>query len=136
MMRTIRGFAVGLTALLVCAASGEDTSDTLIQAIRNNDLTSIKTQLRKGADVNTRDRRGSTLLMHAAIAGSPDAVKLLIDSGADVNAKNSFDETALLLCAADPQKARMLIDKGADVNARSKTVGRTPLMIAANCDGC
>src|SRR5258707_12786610 len=74
--------------------------------------------------------------MHDAIAGSPDAVKLLIDSGGNVNAKNSFDETALLLCAADPQKARMLIDKGADVNARSKPVGRTPLIIAANCDGC
>jgi ankyrin repeat protein len=133
----MKGFGIGLAALvLVFAARGEDSSDTLIQAIRNNDLTSLKTALRKGADVNTRDRRGSTLLMHAAIAGSPDALKLLIDSGADVNAKNSFDETALLLCAADPQKARILIDKGADVNARSKTVGRTPLMIAANCDGC
>ena len=42
----------------------------------------------KAAAVDTRDQRGTTLLMHAAAIGSPDAVKLLLDSGADVNAKN------------------------------------------------
>jgi len=51
-LRTIRGFGIGLAALLlVCAASGEESADTLIQAIRNNDLASLKTALSKGADV-------------------------------------------------------------------------------------
>ena len=96
----------------------------------------MKARLAKGADVvNTRDPRGSTLLMHAAAIGSPEAVKLLLDSGADVNAKNQFEATALILGAGNPAKARMLVEKGADVNAKSK-LGRTPLMIAASCDGC
>jgi len=129
---------IGLIAMVLClaAASGGDTpADELFQAIRNNDLNYLKAQLSNGADVNTRDRRGATLLMHAAAFGSPEAVRLLLDSGAGVNAKNSFDATALLWGAGDPRKAAMLVAKGADVNARSKQ-GRTPLMVAANCDGC
>jgi ankyrin repeat protein len=43
-----------------------------------------------------------------------------LERGADVNAKNAFDNTALILGANDSEKARLLVDKGADVNARTK----------------
>ena len=52
-----------------------------------------------------------------------------------MNAKNEVEATALILGAGNAEKARMLVEKGADVNAHSK-LGRTPLMIAAGCDGC
>jgi ankyrin repeat protein len=118
------------------AAHAQGNAGDFIQAIRNNDLGSLKAGFTKSAGaVNTRDQRGSTLLMHAAAIGSPEAVKLLIDSGADVNAKNEVDATALILGAGNPAKARMLVEKGADVNAHSK-LGRTPLIIAASCEGC
>ncbi|MBZ5623439.1 MAG: ankyrin repeat domain-containing protein [Acidobacteriia bacterium] len=116
-------------------AGSENSAADLFQAIRNNDLTYLKTQLGKGADINTRDARGATLLMHATAFGSLEAMKLLLDSGADVNARSALDATALIWGAGDPQRARTLIDKGAGVNAKSK-LGRTPLMIAADCDGC
>ena len=132
----MRGFwVISITICLSVAACAQSAADPLIQAIRNNDLTSLKASLAKGTDVNTKDARGSTLLMHAAAAGSPEAVKLLLESGADVNAKNEVDATALILGAGNAEKARMLVEKGADVNAHSK-LGRTPLMIAAGCDGC
>ena len=73
--------------------------------------------------------------MYAAGFGTVDAVKLLLAKGADVNAKNQFDMTALLFGAGNHEKARLLIEKGADVNAKTKG-GRTPLMIASACDGC
>jgi ankyrin repeat protein len=125
-------------AACVCTAavlSAQTTTDELIESIRQNDLAGIKARLSKGADVNARDGRETTLLMHAAAVGSADAVKLLLDSGADVNAKNPLGSTALTLAADQPEKAALLIAKGADVNAATK-LGRTPLMIASHCAGC
>ncbi len=72
--------------------------------------------------------------MHAAAFGSPVALKLLLDKGAAVNAKNNFDATSLLWAACDAVKTRMLVERNAGVNAQSKQ-GRTPLMIAARVDG-
>ena len=132
----MRGFCViAVAACLSIGAGAQSTADELIQDIRNNDLTALKSRLAKGAPVDTRDQRGTTLLMHAAALGSPEAVKLLLGNGADVNAKNDLEATALILGAGNPEKARMLVEKGADVNASSK-LGRTPLTIAAGCDGC
>src|ERR1017187_8190018 len=133
----MRGMGI-IAAVVLClspVAVGETPGDTLFQAIRTNDLSYLKAQLAKAADVNTRGRREMTLLMYAAAFGSPEAVKLLLDSGEDVNAKSSLDATALVWAAADLPKLRLLMDWGADVNARTK-LGRTPLMIAATCDGC
>jgi ankyrin repeat protein len=132
-MTRFTAFAAGLIVCLPAVSPA--STDDLIQANRNNDLTSIKAQLDKGADVNSADSHGSTLLMQAAAFGSADAVQLLLARGAEVNAKNQFEATALIWGANDPRKARLLIEKGADVNARSKR-GRTPLMVAASCDGC
>ena len=124
-----------ITGLVCLTAWAQSPTDGLMKAVRNNDLTSLKTQLEMGADVNAHDARGNTLLMHAAAIGSPEAVQLLLDRGADVNAKNQFGATALIRGANDPRKAAMLVRKGADVNAATKQ-GRTPLMIAATCAGC
>ncbi len=132
----MRGFCViSIAACLSAAACAQNTADDLIQAIRKNDLAALKASFAKGAAVDTRDQRGTTLLMHAAAVGSPEAVRLLLDKGADVNARNELEATALILGAGNPEKARMLVEKGADVNAHSK-LGRTSLIIAAGCDGC
>lgn len=93
-----------------------------------------KTLLEEGADPNGRDEEGTPALMNAALYGSAAHMKLLIDRGAGVNARNPMDATALLWAAGDPAKAQMLMDKGADVNAQSK-LGRTPLMVAASVAG-
>jgi ankyrin repeat protein len=123
---------VCLLVLCVLAAVAQEPSDRFYQAIRNNDLASLG-NLVKTSDVNVKDQRESTPLMYAAAYGSLDAMKLLLDAGAEVNAKNAFDVTALLWCASDLAKVRLLVDKGANVNARSKQ-GRTPLLIAAAHD--
>ncbi len=73
-------------------------------------------------------------LLQAASAGKLDEVKKLIAAGADVNAKTSFGDTALILAAfrnrgVDMVKA--LIDAKADVNAKNKA-DETALMWAAS----
>ena len=133
MMRRNLTSIVCLAVLGLVSAVAEEPSDRFYQAIRNNDLASLRA-LVKSSDVNIKDQRESTPLMYAAAYGSLDAMKLLLDAGADANAKNAFDVTALLWCTNDLAKARLLVEKGANVNARSKQ-GRTPLIIAAAHDG-
>ncbi|MGH9674985.1 MAG: ankyrin repeat domain-containing protein, partial [Bryobacteraceae bacterium] len=122
-MLSIRLAAVLLTAAL---CSGAD----LFLLIRGNDLAGMKSALAQGAEVNARDRRGATPLMHAAAFGSLDAMRILLAARADVNARSSFDATALLWAAPDPARVKLLVDHRADVNVRSKQ-GRTPLLAAA-----
>jgi FOG: Ankyrin repeat len=125
-----------LTILLSLAplmdAAAPSLSDQIYAAIRVDDRPGAAKLL--SADANTRDSRGNTPLMYAAAVGSVDMMRQLIGAGADVNAKNNFDSTALMWCSNDLQKVRLLLDKGADVNAHSKQ-GRTPLVIAAAHDG-
>src|SRR5579864_7753098 len=126
-----RGLLLCVLSALTVAA--QESSDRYYQAVRNNDVPALRTLL-KTAGVNAKDQRGTTPLMYAAAYGSLEAMKVLISAGADVNAKNAFDATALLWSAGDLAKVRFLVSKGADVNARSKQ-GRTPLIVGASFDG-
>jgi ankyrin repeat protein len=110
---------------LTAAANGGD----LFQAIRNGNLAIVKAELNQET-LEARDKRGATPLMHAAAFGNFATLKLLVEAGADVNARNISDATALLWCAGNPEKARFLIENKADVNARSKQ-GMTPLKVAS-----
>jgi cytohesin len=75
---------------------------------------------------------GGTPLMYAASTGNTDVVKLLIDKGADINARNNGDWTALMLAAQTGalDTVRLLLEKGADANAANED-GYTALMCAA-----
>jgi IMP dehydrogenase len=54
----------------------------LFQAIRNGDLAYVRAHLSK-AELEARDARGATPLMHAAAFGNVETLKVLIDAGAD-----------------------------------------------------
>jgi ankyrin repeat protein len=76
------------------------------------------------------DGFGTTPLMYAAYAGTPDAMEALLDAGADVKARNQRNATALHWAVSDVVKMKLLLLKGADVNAKSVD-GRTALHAAA-----
>jgi ankyrin repeat protein len=117
----------------ISPAQSQDVSDRFYQAIRNGDLAGLR-KLAKTAGVNYRDDRGATPLMYAAAIGNAAELKLLLDAGADVNARNAFEATALIWAGGDAQKVRMLVGHGADVQVRSK-LGRNPLILAAKRNG-
>ena len=83
----------------------------------------------KGADVNTKDKRGYTPLHYAPYCSHTEIAEVLIANGADVDdANNGRGSTVLHLAARKGHKdlAEVLIDSGAQVNAKDNR-GRTPL---------
>jgi ankyrin repeat protein len=92
----------------------------------------VKSLIEKGADPNSRNNDGDSVLDLAVSGGHKEIAKLLIDSGANLNAKNRMGQTPLHIAARTGYKdiAELLIDKGANVNI-SNNEGRTPLLEAA-----
>lgn len=85
-----------------------------------------------GANVNVREKDGSTPLYHAALSHDIKLCELLLSKGADVNAKTLKAITALHQAALyqKVELCELLVSKGADVNARDENM-LTPLHYAA-----
>src|SRR5258708_32020815 len=69
---------------------------------------------------------GEPVLMSAARAGNPDAIKVLVAHGADVNVKERIlNQTPLMWAAAAGNTAavKVLVEVSADINARAEAPG-------------
>src|SRR5688572_29500928 len=102
------------------------SADEYFKAIRENQIPVLRTLAADKASVNAAGERGVTPLLFAAAFGSPEAVKILLDAGADPLAKNALGATALIWGINSPEKVELLLKKGADVNAATN-LGKTPL---------
>ncbi|GBN99082.1 Ankyrin-1 [Araneus ventricosus] len=83
---------------------------------------------------NIKDRYGITPLYYAVKYGLYDVIELFLTKGADVNARNEDNETALS-CAirlGDSDLVKLFLECGADMNAKYKN-DNTILHLA--CDG-
>lgn len=89
--------------------------------------------LRHGADLETRDQEGRTVLIFVAKHGPiGDMVSRLLAHGADVNAQDAAGRTALMYAALSARRSVIdaLLDGGADIN-RQDVRGATTLMYSA-----
>jgi ankyrin repeat protein len=84
-----------------------------------------------GASIGPGGPHSSTPLHCASAFGQLEAAEALLESGADVHAKNKFGWTPLLGASAHGETAvaRLLISKGADVNATENN-GLSALTVA------
>ena len=112
-------------------------SHELLDTIEAGDADHVRALLRAGADCNTRDSDGATVLMRAAHAGNLALVEALLDAGADANASDAQGWTPLMKSAYNAELdrgfadvAQALIDAGANVEAPIG-YGIRPLMLAA-----
>lgn len=94
-------------------------------AIRNNDLATLTAAVKADPSVlNARDERGSTPLVLAGYLNHLEAVKLLVEAGADVNTVGGTGTALMGVCFKGyADIARYLIEAGADVNISIKNMG-------------
>jgi len=106
---------------------------TLHEAAASGDIVQVKSLVSKDADVNIKDKWGSTPLHTAANKGHMEIAKFLIAKGADVNIKDKWGWTPLHRAAmkGHSEIAKVLISKGANVNTKN-TAGWTALHLAAS----
>ena len=105
-------------------------------AMQHNHLEVVEFLLAKGADVNIRepeeDGKKWTPLMEAARTASSEIARILIDKGADINAKDTEGKTPLIIAAefGNAEVAGEFILAGADINAKDNK-GCNALMYAS-----
>lgn len=140
----------------VLTYQGVDLNDALIMAAINGDANEVIESLKAGADPQAVSRTGVTPLLAAAFGGSVEAVRAIVEHGADVNhvangyrawtwtaervplteqpiAKAaSLGDTALILAAqiGHADSVAYLLEHGADPKLANPE-GDTPLSVAA-----
>ena len=123
-----------ILALPAFATQSEKFSDDeFIELCIKGSATAITEALKHGANPNAQKYR-KTALMTAAYNNNPEAVKILLDAGADVNARAPDGDTVLIVAASNnrnPQVMKILLEAGAEVNALGEG-GMTALMWASH----
>jgi len=132
-MKIRMGKAVGivllLTALLCCSCRNNQLQvyETMQEAAEKGDFADVKRHLKRGADVNAKDKYGQTPLLEAARNGHKAVAELLIAKGADLNAKDKDGWPPLCWACVNGSKdvVELLIAKGAIVNSKAGIPGQT-----------
>ena len=115
--------------------------DTYDQLIRDKGYAEIKNRqkiaiylIEKGAIVSVFDKKTTKTPLHYTVKnGYEDLVKILVNKGENVNARDSFEQTPLMILARFAKDsfeaiADTLLKNGAEINAQEK-LGYTPLLL-------
>lgn len=109
-------------------------SKLLLNAARQGSMETAKILLEAGVDINSTYGLNVELPLYvAAEKNFPDIVRLLIEHGADIEARSRDGNTALHIAALNQseQALKAILELGAGVNTISAFNGRPALQIAA-----
>ena len=105
--------------------------DALHRAAKAGDIEGLKAALAAGVDVNARDGRGWTALMHTVNKGYTLLVPLLLDARANADVQAPDGATALFMAAVHghTEIIALLMKAGADSSVKGPK-GKTPAAVA------
>ena len=101
---------------------GLAAAENIFAAAEVGDLDAIKKHLEGGADVNAANKQGYTALHIAVRRGQKEAVALLLEKGAKVNAQRK-GKTPLDFAGKKEEIAALLLEKGAKTGKELKAAG-------------
>ncbi|MGN7867036.1 ankyrin repeat domain-containing protein [Chryseobacterium sp. 22458] len=87
----------------------------IINLVKKNDIAAVKSALDNRADVNTKDKKGRSLLLIATIDKQTEMAKLLVSYKADVNLQDDQLDSPFLYAGASGQTEliRLFLENGA-----------------------
>jgi ankyrin repeat protein len=94
-----------------------EINKALMEACDIGNLAAVEEAIDEGANVNYKDRTGSSPLLVASINGNIKLAKLLIEKGADVNVKDLWNITPLSMALErnDKEMVKFLLSNGATI---------------------
>jgi ankyrin repeat protein len=107
------------------------SSSELFEACASGDISSLQLLLDGGVSVETRNDKGTPILVFSATKGHAKVLELLLERGADVHVQSSNGGTALHAAALSGvlSNAELLLRNGALVDAATLS-GASPLVVA------
>src|SRR5260370_1278191 len=117
-------------------ARGPEGSTPFMYAVLYAGKDTLERLLKQGADPNKRNDANATALMWAAT--DLEKTRLLLDHGADVNARSSDVRTPLMIAARRPGNAsvvKLLLDHGANPNPNPHPAAESSPLIEAATAG-
>jgi ankyrin repeat protein len=126
--------SVLLFSMISTSLAGELENDLIMSAM-HGDLNNVRTLIKKGTNIEAKDKSGFTALMRAAFNGRTEVVKLLLDKGANIEARrDKVGDTPLMMAASEckTDTVRLLIGRGATVNTKDSE-GTPAIVWAAGC---
>jgi ankyrin repeat protein len=128
---------MGGLSLFGCQPTGEELAmnDQLIVAAEQGDTTTLLRLISTGANLNARDSRGRTALMAATHTNQIEAVRSLLQAGADVDIQDNQLDNPFLYAGAEGlfEILKLTIAAGADPTLTNR-FGGTALIPAAERD--
>lgn len=109
--------------------------EQLFEAVYKCHLKKAQELIKKGANINTKNKCGLHLINYAAeFSTKPEImIKLLLSNGANINTHDDNGDTPLIKASFTNRKKKiikLLLDTDADVNAKN-IYGQTPIWWAA-----
>ena len=102
----------------------------LMDAVKLNDVKKVRTLIKQGVDVNMAEFQFRPLFI-ATFLGHTEIMQVLLENGANANAKTPENSTLLMVAAEGGHCdiVKLLLDSGVNPDAVND-MGRTALMVA------
>lgn len=125
-----------LTATPATPATSAAIELSILDAAKKGNVRAIEAALKRGESANEGDDKMKvTPLMKAATQGCVECMEVLLEAGAEIDARNSSTATALMMAAMTGpiRSVKFLLDNGADPNLTTPS-GRDALSVANERD--